>query len=298
MMWSNKHDQMSGWMEDIYIKTFINDRLISATEDFLEEEHIDHDYDPRNLERQNRFNFRFKDDELGFYCDFINSINETRVRIYSVRLQQAVYSYEIIHDPNNVTATSCKWLNKNADRNKYINLEATKESVPDEDYPFFERYTKVIDEIVEKKKEIQELFRVRTNPGLPEPSTYMIDDFIHKFEMELSWMKSAKYVSERISFDEFLKMDIDDLNYNNTIYRLSDRSCAVMEKLNEHFNTDLMLSHLNRMGNVRLNGLFYVENCDLQDVSEAGYDAIDILCSSVNDTKPYKIIEIYLNTEE
>lgn len=227
MMWSNIHDQLSGWMEDIYIKSFINDRLISATEDFLEEEHIDHDYDPRNLERQNHFNFKLKDDT--FSCDFINTINETKVRIYSLVLQQTVYFYEIIHDPNSVSSTSCQWLNKDADKNKYINLSATKEFVSDDDYEFFEKYTKVIDEVVEKKKEIQELFKVRTNPGMPEPSTYMIDDFIHKFEMELSWMKSKEYVSNRISFDEFLKMDIDDLNYNNTIYRLADRSNVVIE---------------------------------------------------------------------
>ena len=295
MMCSNIHDQLSGWIEDTYIRSFINDRLISATEDFLEEEHIDHDYDPRNLERQNHFNFKLKNDT--FNCYFINTINETKVRIYSLVLQQTVYFYEIIHDPNSVSSTSCQWLNEDADKNKYVNLAATKEFVPDDDYEFFEKYTKVIDEVVEKKKEVQKLFRERTNPGMPEPSTYMIDDFIHKFEMELSWMKSKEYVSNRISFDEFLKMDIDDLNYNNTIYRLADRSNVVIEKLNEHLKNKLMLSHLYRMENVRLNGLFYVENCDLQDVSEAGYDTIDILCSSVNDTEPYKVVEIYLNTE-
>jgi hypothetical protein len=186
-----------------------------------------------------------------------------------------------------------KLVDKNIDRNKYNNLEATKLLVPEETYPIFEEYAKLLNEIVEKKKEIWELFKVKTNPGQPI-STYMVDDFIHKFEMELSWMKSEKYVSDRISFDDFLKMDIDDLNYNNTIYRLADRDPVKIAELFDHMKTVWMLGKRYRISNVYLNGLFYIENCDLQDVSECGYDTIDILCSDVNDTEPYKVVEIYL----
>lgn len=293
MMWDYIHERLIDRTGDLYIQAFVIDRLITATEDFLEEEHVNHNYDPREPKNYYRFAFVLNEDE--YHADFTNTINGLKVRIHSTHLQQLVYNYEIVYDPTKTSDTCFKWLDKDADKNKYNNLAATKEFVPEEDYPFFEKYTKVIDEIVEKKKEIQELFNVRTNPGQPTASTYVLDDFVHKFEMELSWMKAKKYVSDRISFNDFLKMDIDDLNYNNTIYRLEERDPEMISTLMKHIKDYWMLGKQYRISNVYLNGLFYIENIDLQDVSEAGYDTVDILCSGEN---AYKVVEIYFKEED
>jgi hypothetical protein len=42
-----------------------------------------------------------------------------------------------------------------------------------------------------------------------------------------------------------------------------------------------------RIENINLNGLFYIENMDLQDVSECGYDTIENLID-----EGYKVVEI------
>lgn len=289
MMWNYIHDILAECIGDMYIQSFVIDRLITATEDFLEEEHVKHDYDPRkNVERYvERYQFTFLLNDNGYHTDFTSTINGLKVRIYSAHLQQLVYNYEIICNPNKVSDTSFKWLNKDADKNKYNNLAATKEFVPEEDYPFFEKYTKVIDEIVEKKKEIQELFTVRTNPGQPTASTYVIDDFIHKFEMELSWMKSKKYVSEKISMDKLMRLEDQDLNYNKTIYRFEDRSPVILARFYARVKDHWMFGKSYRIENINMNGLFYIENMDLQDISECGYDTIENLID-----EGYKVVEI------
>jgi hypothetical protein len=285
MMWNFIHDILAECIEDMYIQSFVIDRLITATEDFLEEEHVKHDYDPRKNVERYQFTFVLNDNE--YHADFTNSINGMKVRIHSIHLQQLVYNYEIIYNPNNVDDTSFKWLHKNADKNKYNNLAATKEFVPEKDYSFFEKYTKVIDEIVEKKKEIQELFKVRTNPGQPTASTYVIDDFVHKLEMELSWMKAKKYVSEKISMDELIRLEDEDLNYNKTIYRFEDRSPAILARFYARVKDHWMFGKRYRIENINMNGLFYIENMDLQDISECGYDTIENLID-----EGYKVVEI------
>ena len=287
------HDQLAGKIMDSYIQSFVIDNLIDKTEDFFDSK-CDNTYDPRNSV-YDKFYFTFNGET--YFTTFVPHPNSIKVCIFN-KISKLVFVYEIIYSPEKEIDDFFKWHDTDSDHNKYFNIEATKYYVTEDNMSIFEEYANVLDDIVEKKKEISALLAERTNPGQPTASTYMIDDVIHKFEMELSWMKSKKYVSERISFDEFLKLDIDDLNYNNTIYRLENRDVETISKLLKHFQDSLMLNRLYRIENVRLNGLFYVENCDLQDVSEFGYDTIDILCSPVNDTKPYKVIEIYLNAEE
>jgi hypothetical protein len=293
MKCNNTHDQFAGNIMDSYIRAFVLDNLIDQTEDFFDSK-CDNTYDPREGV-YNKFYFNLNGEK--YFTTFVPHPNSIKVCIFN-KASKLVFDYEIIYSPEKELNDFCKWPDTDLDHNKYFNIDATKYYVTEDDISIFEEYAKVLDGIVEKKKEIHSLFTERTNPGQPTTSTYMIDDFIHKFEMELSWMKSKKYVSDKISLDEFLKMDIDDLNYNNTIYRLENRDTETISKLLKHFKDSLMLNRLYRIENVHLNGLFYVENCDLQDVSEYGYDTIDILCSSVNDTKPYKVIEIFLNEEE
>ena len=284
---------MYGWcwetlkenFETMYTQAFIIDSIITKTEDWFEDHNISNDYDPR-MGNKYHCTFHIGSETYNWSIDMWNKNSLTNPGV-SISIDQLG-----MLDSNKPHSQPVLRYHFGF---PYLKETQSPELHVDDD--IFKEYKEIIDNVFEDKKHIEELFNIRTNPGMPTTSTYVVDDILNKFNMELSWMKSAKYVSERISFDDFLKMDIDDLNYNNTIYRLADRSCGVMEKLNEHLKNKSMLSHLYRMENVRLNGLFYVENCDLQDVSEAGYDTIDILCSSVNDTKPYKIVEIYLNTE-
>ena len=108
-------------------------------------------------------------------------------------------------------------------------------------------------------------------------------------------MRSTKYVVERMDFEEFLKLEDQDLNYNGKLYRLADKSPAIIARLQDKIENFWMFGKRYRIENVAKNGLFYIENMDLQDVSECGYDTIDILCSGEN---AYKVVEIYFKEED
>lgn len=93
-------------------------------------------------------------------------------------------------------------------------------------------------------------------------------------------------MNENIKLNDFINLDINDINYTNTIYRITDAN--MLPTIEQHFEDTLMLGKMHRMCNVRKNLLFYVENCDLQDISdtdgdtaydlkEAGYMFIDII---------------------
>lgn len=270
--------------EDIYISGFIVDSIISKTEDFFA--NVENDYNPRLGDIRN---FMFKYSEHEYCWSLMRGDNHFCVKIQRNDLPFEIqFSYDIYINPE-----KNKFKNIN-DKDKYWNSEMTKERVSEKEFQFFSKYAKELDGIVEDKKEIQNLFTVRTNPGLPTHATYVVDDFIHKFDMELSWMKSEKYITERLSFNKFLRMDLDDLNYNDTIYRLKDRCPVVLNQLRDFLIRDLQLGKRYRIDNVYLNGLFYIENCDIQDISQCGYDTIDILCSG---DKAYKVCELYIEEE-
>jgi hypothetical protein len=269
--------------EEIYISGFIVDSIISKTEDFFTD--VENDYNPRSGDIRN---FMFKYSEHEYCWSLMRGDNHFCVKIQRNDLSFEIqFSYDIYINPE-------KNKFKNIpDKNKYWNSEKTKERVSEKEFQFFSEYAKELDSIVEDKKEIQNLFNVKINPG-GLPATYVVEDFIHKFDMELSWMKSEKYITERLSFNKFLRMDLDDLNYNSTIYRLKDRCPAVLNQLKDFLIRDLQLGKRYRIDNVYLNGLFYIENCDIQDISQCGYDTIDILCSG---DKAYKVCELYIEEE-
>jgi hypothetical protein len=271
--------------EEIYISGFIVDSIISKTEDFFTD--VENDYNPRSGDIRN---FMFKYSEHEYCWSLMRGDNHFCVKIQRNDLSFEIqFSYDIYINPE-------KDKFKNIpDKNKYWNSEKTKERVSEKEFQFFSEYAKELDSIVEDKKEIQNLFTVRTNPGLPIQSTYVVDDFIHKFAMELSWMKSEKYIVERLPFNKFLRMDLDDLNYNHTVYRLKDRDLNTLNKLRDFLIRDLHLGKRYRIDNICLNGLFYIENCDIQDISECGYDTIENLCSAGD--KAYKVCELYIEEE-
>ena len=280
-------ENLKASFEDIYISAFIVDAIISKTEDFFAD--VENNYDPRTGDI---INFDFRISEHEYHWSLVRGDNHFCVKIRRNELDQPFeiqFSYDIYINPE-----KNKFKNIH-DRDKYWNSDITKERVSEKEFQFFSEYAKELDSIVEDKKEIQSLFNVRTNPGLPIQSTYVVDDFIHKFEMELSWMKSEKYIVERFPFDKFLRMDLDDLNYNNTIYRLKDRDPKTLNRLRDFLIKDLQLGKQYRIDNICLIGLFYIENCDIQDISQCGYDTIENLCS---EDKAYKVCELYNEEEE
>lgn len=278
-------DELKQVFEDVYIRTYVLDSIITATEDFLQEEEIRNTFEPRT---GSKTSFEFKIGEEEFDWNVVSEHNVVRLRI-SQHAGDLVWCYIIYIDPSKPKALVVE------DQHKYNNMKVTEILVNEEAFGVLKRYSGTIDNIVEQKKIIHEQFNVRTNPGMPCESTYVVDDFLHNFEMELSWMRSTKYVVERMDFEEFLKLEDQDLNYNGKLYRLADKSPAIIARLQDRIENFWMFGKRYRIENVAKNGLFYIENMDLQDVSECGYDTIDILCTGNN---RYDVVELFIKSEE
>lgn len=279
------HEELKQAFEDMYIRTYILDSIITLTEDFLQEEEIKNTFEPRT---GSKTSFEFKIGKEEFDWNVIPEHNIVKIRI-SQHAGDLVWCYLIYIDPSKPKALVVE------DQHKYNNMDITELLVSEEVFGVLKRYSGTIDDIVEQKKIIQVQFDVRTNPGMPCESTYVVDDFLHNFEMELSWMRSIKYVVERMDFEEFLKLEDQDLNYNGKLYRLADKSPAIIARLQDKIENFWMFGKRYRIENVAKNGLFYIENMDLQDVSECGYDTIDILCTGNN---RYDVVELFIKSEE
>ena len=278
-------DELKQAFEDMYIRTYLLDSIITATEDFLQEEELRNTFEPRT---RSKTSFEFKIGEEEFDWNVVPEHNIVKIRI-SQHAGDLVWCYLIYIDPSKPKALVVE------DQHKYNNMKVTEILVNEEVFGVLKRYSGTIDDIVEQKKIMHEQFNIRTNPGMPCESTYVVDDFLHNFEMELSWMRSTKYVVERMDFEEFLKLEDQDLNYNGKLYRLADKSPTIIARLQDRIENFWMFGKRYRIENVAKNGLFYIENMDLQDVSECGYDTIDILCTG-NDR--YDVVELFIKSEE
>lgn len=145
------------------------------------------------------------------------------------------------------------------------------------------RLTKVVEDIIQ----ISEV--LGCPPGTPTEDRWIdiIDKTMSFIRMEISSARASQYNPSQMSIDDFLKLDIDDVNYNSTIYHCRDQK--LLDEIEEKMHKEWMLNRMYRFENVRRNGYFGIENCDLQDVSECGYDRIDYLCTGDN---AYKLVEI------
>ena len=275
------HESLKENFEWMYLQAFVIDSIITETEDFLEEKHIKNDYDPRMSNRW-KFMFHIGQNSYTWSMNMWNnkSLNNTGIQItidhvmicgkYNPNSLGTVFSY-LIPFGRHITINDLVV-------NPYI----------DEDMKaLLTEYKEIIDKIIEKKDEIDQLMKVRTNEGQPTTSTYVVDDFIHRFNMELSWMKSKKYVSEKMSMDELIRLEDQDLNYNKTIYRFEDRSPAILARFYARVKDHWMFGKAYRIENINMNGLFYIENMDLQDISECGYDTLENMIY-----EGYKVVEI------
>ena len=281
---------MHGWcwetlkenFETMYIQAFVIDSIITETEDFFEEKHIKNDYDPRMGNRW-KFMFHIGQNSYTWSIDMWNnkSLNNTGVQI-------SIDQIGMLDDPSKPHSQPILRYHFG-----FPHLKETPSPELHVDDDIFREYKEIIDKIFEDKKNIEELFNIRTNPGMPTTSTYVVDDILHKFNMELSWMKSEKYVTEKMLFDDLLKMDDQDLNYNKTIYRFANRTPDILARFFETVKERWMFGKTYRIENINLNGLFYIENMDLQDVSECGYDTLENLIE-----EGYKVVEIFDKLEE
>ena len=95
-------------------------------------------------------------------------------------------------------------------------------------------------------------------------------DSIRYIHLKMSYHQAEEFVKERITINNFIKLDIDDISYFNTIYRITDE--AMIPIIEKHLKETLMLGKVYRFDTVKINRLFYVENCDIQDISECNFD--------------------------
>jgi hypothetical protein len=268
------HDSLKENFEWMYLQAFVIDSIITETEDFLEEKHIKNDYDPR-MSNMWKFTFHIGQNSYNWSMDMWNnkSLNNTGVQISIDQIGML--------DPNKPHSQPIMRYHFG-----FPHLKETPSPELYVDDDIFREYKEIIDKIIKKKDEIDQLMKVRTNEGMPT-TTYIVDDFIHRFNMELSWMKSKKYVSEKMSMDELIRLEDEDLNYNKKIYRFSNRNPSILARFHNRVKDHWMLGKSYRLDNVDMNGLFYVENMDLQDISECGYDTLENLID-----EGYKVVEI------
>lgn len=274
------HETLKENFEWMYLQAFVIDSIITETEDFLEENHIKNSYDPR---MSNMWKFMFHIGQ-NTYTWSMNMWNNKSLNNPGIQIEIDHVMICGKYNPN--ACTVFRYLIPFGEQNP-INDSVVNQHIDEYMKALLTKYKEIIDKIIEKKDEIDQLMKVRTNEEQSTTSTCVVDDFIHRFNMELSWMKSKKYVSERLDFNKFLEMDECDLNYNKTIYRFADKDPATISVFYNHNDIYWMFGKRHRIENIKLNGLFYIENMDFQDISECGYDTIENLID-----EGYKVVEI------
>lgn len=113
----------------------------------------------------------------------------------------------------------------------------------------------------------------------------LIEYMNHELDLKISYNIAGNIATESITLKEFLKLDDQDLNYNKTIYRITDPK--ILEEIKVCCRDKWMFGKMHRFETVKRNRLFYIENMDINDISEIGYDIITSLIS-----ENYKIINI------
>lgn len=274
-MFGYTHETLKENFEWMYLQAFVIDSIITETEDWLNDHNIVNDYDPR-MGNKYHCTFHIGSESYNWSIDMWNKNSLTNPGVVISIDQIGMLDPSKPHSqPVLIYHFGFPHLKETPSPDLYV------------DDDIFKEYKEIIDRIIKKRDEIEKLMKVPTNEGSTTSPTYVVDDFIHRFNMELSWMKSKEYVSERMSMDHLMRLEDQDLNYNKTIYRFEDRNPAILARFYARVKDHWMFGKLHRIENINLNGLLYIENMDLQDISECGYDTIDKLVA-----EGYKIIEI------
>ena len=84
--------------------------------------------------------------------------------------------------------------------------------------------------------------------------------------LEMSYIVSEKYVTNSISIDDFIKLDTNDINHNNTVYRITDDDLVDTLVNNLSLRRSVNMSYYGMF--VKKDKLFYIENLDIHVVKE------------------------------
>ena len=120
---------------------------------------------------------------------------------------------------------------------------------------------------------------------LNNTTTKRIQQTNHYLLLKAGFHVSKDYITDTITLDKLVSLDYDDINYTKTIYRISEDD--MIPTIEKTIKEKWMLGKQYRFETTKVNKLFYVENMDVQDISE--YDG-DTLMDLIDDG--YKIINV------
>ena len=137
------------------------------------------------------------------------------------------------------------------------------------------------------KKYTNELIRIcdTYKQYLNNTTTKRIQQTNHYLLLKAGFHVSKDYITDTITLDKLVSLDYDDINYTKTIYRISEDD--MIPTIEKTIKEKWMLGKQYRFETTKVNKLFYVENMDVQDISE--YDG-DTLMDLIDDG--YKIINV------
>lgn len=119
-----------------------------------------------------------------------------------------------------------------------------------------------------------------------------VDNAIHNFHLKMSYHQADEFVKEKIIFDEFIKLNKDDINNNKTIYRFTNNLLIVPIEGRLKHKLGLGSEHFD-FGITMINQMFYIEDYDIHTISEADDDTfLDMI------DKGYVVVDIVMKEGE
>lgn len=193
--------------------------------------------------------------------DTISQKDECKIQLSVSTYEDSVrvYRYTIIIEPETIRG----------EFNHFVELSPFYKSLATD-------YTKALSHLVHDNKEY-----------LLSINNEIVKRMMWNAIMRTSYEVASKYVKSTIKLHDFIALYEDDLNYNKKIYRITDEMFIpiIEDKLKKQW----MFGKEHRFENVKLNRMFYIENMDIQDITETNGDT---LYSLVTCDDPYEVIDI------
>lgn len=204
--------------------------------------------------------FKYGNSEYTWLCMYDLFTNENEciitISIYNIGDNDPLFKFVIT-----ITPTTIKYESLPYENDLYYSALITN-------------YIKILSNICDEYKK----YLKKTTPkNMKNTNHYLL--------LKACYHVSKEYVSDSIKLDDFLKLDYDDINYNKTIYRISNDD--MIPKIEDALKHRWGFGKQYRFETVRVNKLFYIESLDIQDISD--YDG-DRLFDRIEEG--YKIIEI------
>ena len=216
------------------------------------------------------YKFYFKLDDIVqlFKYELVsNGTNSIEINIYKIDEEKF---QSVIFTEDRVSICNIKFI-IDQDRTPVISHSYVRHN----DEAINSVFSEYIDKMNEICKKVSRRHKALLTNMVSDTENYTqtpIDDAIDSLNMNTAYIISGDFVEESITLDEFLKLELDDVNYNNTVYRITNDE--MLPVLKEFFKNVFMLGKFHRFDNVKSNRLFYIENCDLQDIQEVLSDNI------------------------